>query len=185
MKTCRISGPAIPGILQTWLFLNWPYEILRFGERCYGEAYAFKFAGSDGMVVGATSLIEEVFGNEPEGYAAGPACAVLSPRVIGKFINKLEGDECRQARRVDVAGFKVTLLRDYADLATEIVLREAGRTKDGRLCLREFAKRVALEFAGRLVFGPDGAPDVGLDRLLPKLDPINFPNFVRDYTPRG
>lgn len=165
-------SPPIPRLIQTALFLRYPFPFVQFCQRHYGDLYRLKLAGfGDVVYVGDIDAIREVFAADGRAAHAGEANAILQHVTGQRSILTLDREEHLSERRlISPALHGSALVRAQSDIARIAAEEEASWPTDRPIAMRPALQRLTFRVITSLLFGREDENE--MLRLLGLLEPV-------------
>jgi cytochrome P450 len=170
-------GPRLPGVLQTALFLGWPYPFVTRCQQRYGDIFTLRLAAPGQEVPGAIvyvadpPAIKELFSMDGRQGHAGISNAILGPLTGSNSILTLDRERHLQERRLIGPAFHGDAIERLGSIIREATERELASWADkGTFAVRPAMQRITFEVIMRAVLGVEDR--LLQDRLLHAFEPV-------------
>lgn len=165
-------GPTLPSLVQTGLFLRWPFWFVRHCQRRFGDIFTLNLLTPGPVVyVADPQAIRALFARDGKDAHAGASNELLEPVTGAHSLLLLDRDEHLQERRLLNPSLHGEALAGLKTVAREASERElANWPTEGVLTSRPAMQRITFEVICSAVMG---AEDPALRaRLLLALEPV-------------
>jgi cytochrome P450 len=148
-------GPRLPRLVQTALFLRYPYRWLPALHRRFGDVFTVRILQLGTVVVlGNVEHIRTVFTGSPTVFHAGESNEVNRSVVGDQSVVLLDEGHHQRIRRLLTPAFNGAALRGYQDLFRELAVAHVETWPQGRpFSMQHQIEEHTLEIILRVVFG--------------------------------